>query len=112
MAGAPSSLARIRKVMALLESDQAGEVRAAGRALQRLLAADPAALAPAAPAPTGEPCELEACLGYAAHAIAELTREIEDLRRDNARLRAQAAPAAWWPGRGRPPCGRRRSAAH
>ncbi len=70
---------RIGKVLALLDSDHAGEVQAAARALRRLLARD-----------TSAPEELEACLAYAADAIAQLTRDIEVLRRDNARLRARA----------------------
>jgi len=103
------TLARIRKVLALLDSDQAGEVRAAGRALNRLLGADPVALEAAGGAPRPERGlerrELEACLAYAAEAITELTREIEILRRDNSALRerAPAASATCWPGAGRPP---------
>jgi hypothetical protein len=106
--------ARIRKVFALLDSDQAGEVRAAGHALRRLLGADPAALEATGtkgPEHVPERHELEACLAYAAEAIAELTREIEGLRRDNLALRerapnpAAAPAAAWWPGAGRPPQG-------
>jgi len=105
---------RIRKVFALLDSDQAGEVRAAGHALRRLLGAEPAPLERAvtkSPERVPERRELEACLAYAAEAIAELTREIEGLRRDNLALRERApnptpAPAAaWWPGAGRPPRG-------
>ena len=105
------TLARIRKVLALLDSDQAGEVRAAGRALNRLLGADPAlpdeAGAAAIPERGPERRELEACLAYAAEAIAELTREIETLRRDNSALRKRApvASATGWPGAGRPPQG-------
>lgn len=111
------TLARIRKVLALLDSDQAGEVRAAGRALNRLLGTDPAALDEVAGAPRPERRpergperalerrELEACLAYAAEAITELTREIETLRRDNSALRERAPVAAsiGWPGTGRPP---------
>jgi hypothetical protein len=72
--------ARIDKVLALLDSDQAGEVQAAARALRRLLTRE---ARPATP-----PDELEACLAYAVDAIVQLTRDIEGLRRDNARLRA------------------------
>ncbi len=73
---------RIGKVLALLDSDHAGEVQAAARALRRLMTRD-----------TRAPDELEACLAYAADAIAQLTHDIEALRRDNARLRARAAGA-------------------
>ncbi|MBI3515712.1 MAG: hypothetical protein HY060_16885 [Proteobacteria bacterium] len=85
---------RIGKVLALLDSDHAGEVQAAARALRRLLTKDLAA--PDGGAGSDRPDELEACLAYAAEAIAQLTRDIELLRRDNARLRARAArrPAA------------------
>jgi hypothetical protein len=74
--------ARIDKVLALLDSDNAGEAQAAARALRRLLTREALAAAPD---------ELEACLAYAVEAITQLTRDIEGLRRDNARLRAGGA---------------------
>ena len=88
-----STAHRIGKVLALLDSDHAGEVQAAARALRRLLTRDLSRdLGTPDPAPRGDaPDELEACLAYAADAIAQLTRDIEGLRRDNARLRARAA---------------------
>jgi hypothetical protein len=84
--------ARLRKVLALLDSDQVGEVRAAGRALHRLLDADPAALPERTPERARERRELEACLTYAAEAITALTGEITRLRRANLALR-DGAPA-------------------
>jgi hypothetical protein len=88
MAAATSSLAapRLAKILALLDSDQIGEALAAARALRRIL--DPSA-GPPPTMPTEPSVELEACLTYAVEAVGELTREIEGLRRDNARLRAQ-----------------------
>ena len=74
-----ASAARIRKVQALLASGQPGEAAAAAHALLRL--ADATARAAA------RHHELEACLGFAADALGALAREVEQLRRDNARLR-------------------------
>jgi hypothetical protein len=75
-----TTAARIRKVGALLASDQHGEAAAAAHALHRL--ADGLARA------ADHQHELEACLGFAADALGALAREVEQLRRDNARLRA------------------------
>lgn len=76
----------IQKVLALLDSDHAGEVRAAAHALKRMLqdGGAPAVATPAAPPP-----EIEACLTYATEAVALLTGEIRRLRRENARLHAR-----------------------
>ena len=76
---------RLAKIMALLDSDQIGEALAAARALRRIL--DPSARV-ALTMPTEPSAELEACLDYAVEAVGALTREIEALRRDNARLHA------------------------
>jgi hypothetical protein len=84
---------RLDRILALLDSDHLGEAAAAGRALRRLLAGDASRLN--APAPPGE---LAACMDFAVDAIAHLTREIEALRRDNARLRACSRTAARRPG--------------
>jgi hypothetical protein len=78
---------RIRKILALLDSDQAGEVQAAAHALRRLLGSGTATATPRA-----DHHELEASLSYAAAAIAELAGEIQMLRRDNAALRRGAPP--------------------
>lgn len=106
-----ATMTRVAKVLALLDSDQVGEVRAAGLALQRLLRVDPASLSATVEcAPAGH--ELEACLAYAADAIGALTREIETLRHDNRALRARAArtqTADCWPGSGRMPRGHGRA---
>ncbi len=84
-----ASQTRIQKILALLDSDQAGEAQAAACALRRLLGAGLSVAAPQA-ARSIEHRELEASLAYAAEAIADLTREIESLRRDNAVLRRRA----------------------
>jgi hypothetical protein len=81
---------RIRKILALLDSDQAGEAQAAANALRRLLG-------PGSIEPRIDQRELEASLAYAAEAIAALTDEIKTLRQDNTALRRRAA--AWRPGR-------------
>src|SRR3954452_15466010 len=78
-----SGAARIRKIGALLGSDQAGEAAAAAHALHRL--ADGLARA------AEHQQELEACLGFATDALGALAREVAQLRRDNARLRARRA---------------------
>ncbi len=98
-ATSPAAAARLAKIMALLDSDQAGEATAAARALRRVLTPDAGRVQEAAPAvPADGSDELEACLAYAVDAVAQLTREIEGLRRDNARLRGafarQSAAAA------------------
>jgi len=77
---APAGAARIRKIGALLSSDRAGEAAAAAHALHRL--ADRLARA------AEHQQELEACLGFATDALGALAREVEQLRRDNARLRS------------------------
>lgn len=79
MTPAADRAARIRKIGALLASDRAGEAAAAAHALERV--ADGLARA------SERQHELEACLGYAADALGALAREVERLRRDNARLR-------------------------
>jgi len=80
----------IQKVLALLESDQVGEVRAAARALTRMLRDDGAAAAASQAARPGAPQqEIEACLTYATEAVALLTREIGRLRGENVRLQAK-----------------------
>jgi hypothetical protein len=75
---------RIRKILALLDSDQAGEAQAAANALRRLLG-------PGSIEPRADRCELEASLAYATEAIAALTDEIKTLRQDNTALRLRAA---------------------
>ena len=96
-AASPVTELRLAKIMALLDSDQAGEALAAARALRRVL--DPTGHAKPPSASADPAYELRACLTYAVEAIDELTQEIKALRRDNARLRAQsfrhpAAPRA------------------
>ena len=81
----PSGAARIRKIGALLGCDHAGEAAAAAHALHRL--ADGLARA------AEHQQELEACLDFATDALGALAREVERLRRDNARLLARRARA-------------------
>ena len=79
----------IQKVLALLDSDHAGEARAAALALKRLLGGDCTdASAELAAQCTEHQQEIEACLTYATDAVAVLTSEIDRLRNENARLRA------------------------
>lgn len=91
----PDAGPRLAKIMALLDSDHVGEALAAARALRRVL--DPVGRARTSDAPEDSSHEITACLTYAVEAIDELTQEIKALRRDNARLQAQAARhhAAW-----------------
>jgi len=77
----------IQKVLALLDSDHAGEARAAALALKRMLQDDGT---PQPSIPDGAPPqEIEACLTYATEAVALLTGEIGRLRNENACLRAK-----------------------
>lgn len=80
----------IQKVLALLDSNHAGEARAAALALKRMLQNDDTAASAPLPARPGAPQqEIEACLTYATEAVALLTDEIGRLRGENARLRTK-----------------------
>lgn len=89
---------RLDKILALLDSDQPGEVQAAAHALRRMLSRPAAAPRPAgraAPsAVPAAPAEAEACLAYATSAVGVLSAEIARLRAENAGLRILLASAS------------------
>lgn len=101
-AATPTRADRLHKILALLDSDQPGEARAAARALKRILhrsAPEPRPTARSQPA--AFPTDAEACLTYATDAVAVLTAEIGRLRAENAGLRILlAAGSARRSGRG------------